>query len=218
MGWRKGRIMPRWLTHQWEFTTGREFEVDWFVLKKYLNFFKLIFLDGNLGPYPYESYKQWCGLSNHITKDLIEKLQPKSGRIDSVVNFTPQVDQNNRTLVDRDGLPILDRSEADAFGFSNGTFIKFSRFLNIFCITVGRCWWPADCTSAQRTVYAQDSSWILNELIKKSDTLTGLFGEFQFAYLAFVIGQVKGFDELDRKYKYLKRWWVRLIIGNKCYV
>jgi len=131
-------------------------------------------IDANLGPYPYESYKQWCGLSNHITKETIAKLQPKSGRIDSVVNFTPQVDENNRTQIDRDGLPILDRAEADSFGFS----------------LVGRCWWPADCTSAQRTVYAQDSSWILGELIKKSGSTTALFGEFQFAYLAFVIGQV----------------------------
>lgn len=81
---------------------------------------KTITPDANLGPYPYESYKQWCGLSNHITKETIAKLQPKSGRIDSVVNFTPQVDENNRTQIDRDGLPILDRAEADSFGFSLG--------------------------------------------------------------------------------------------------
>ena len=61
-----------------------------------------------------------------------------------------------------------------------------------YLLLVGRCWWPADCTSAQRTVYAQDSSWILGELIKKSGSTTALFGEFQFAYLAFVIGQVGG--------------------------
>ena len=77
-------------------------------------------LDPNLGPYPYESYKQWCGLSSHISDDLIRKLQPKSGRIDSVVNFIPIVDENNRTQVDKEGLPILDRQEADAFGFSSG--------------------------------------------------------------------------------------------------
>lgn len=77
-------------------------------------------LDSNLGPYPYESYKQWCGLSSHISDDLIRKLQPKSGRIDSVVNFIPIVDENNRTQIDKEGLPILDRQEADAFGFSSG--------------------------------------------------------------------------------------------------
>ena len=85
-------------------------------------YFRIPTKDQNLGSYPYESYKQWCGLSNRIDEKIIKKLQPKSGRIDSVVNFIPQVDENNRTQIDKDGLPILDRHESDAFGFSLGKF------------------------------------------------------------------------------------------------
>ena len=130
-------------------------------------------LDKNLGAYPYESYKQWCGLSNFITAPLIDQLQPKSGRIDSVVNFTPDVDENNRTKVDREGLPILHRDETDRFGFAD----------------IGRRWWPSDCTAQERTEYAQKSDWIFNHL-KEERGVAALKGEFQFAYLTFILGQV----------------------------
>lgn len=135
-------------------------------------------LDNNLGAYPYESYKQWCGLSNFITGSLIDQLQPKSGRIDSVVNFTPDVDENNRTKIDREGLPILHRDETDRFGFAD----------------IGRRWWPSDCTAQERTEYAQKSDWIFNHL-KEERGVAALKGEFQFAYLTFILGQVMiGFD------------------------
>ena len=54
---------------------------------------------------------------------------------------------------------------------------------------MGRRWWPLDCTPTQKSRYAQDSSWILDDLITTCGE-NGLKGEFQFAYLAFVIGQV----------------------------
>lgn len=135
-------------------------------------------IDANLGPYPYESYKQWCGLTNFISPAIISQLQPKTGRIDSVVNFRPDVDENNRTKTDREGLPILQRDDNDKFGF----------------VEIGRRWWPADCTAQERTKYAQNSEWIFNQLIDERGD-AGIKGEIQFAYITFILGQVMiGFD------------------------
>ena len=54
-------------------------------------------------------------------------------------------------------------------------------------------WWPKECTARERTNHAQDSSWLLSELIENL-TINGLLAEFQFAYLTFVVGQVtRGF-------------------------
>lgn len=64
-------------------------------------------MDGELAPYPIEEYKKWCGLSNLISKKALLRLDPKCGFVDSVCDYTPAVDENNRSKLDKDGLPIL---------------------------------------------------------------------------------------------------------------
>lgn len=44
-------------------------------------------MDRFLGPYPYENFKKWVSLTNHITKDLLERIQPKCKKISSVTEL-----------------------------------------------------------------------------------------------------------------------------------
>ena len=64
-------------------------------------------MDSELAPYPIEDYKKWCGLSNFISRDALKRLNPFCGFVDSVCDYTPKVDENNRSELDKDGLPIL---------------------------------------------------------------------------------------------------------------
>ncbi|CAI8012816.1 Protein AAR2 homolog [Geodia barretti] len=41
-------------------------------------------LDQGLGPYPYDTLKKWVSLSNHISQDLVTRIQPLSGKVTSV--------------------------------------------------------------------------------------------------------------------------------------
>lgn len=41
-------------------------------------------LDRHLGPYPFDVFSKWTALSDKITKDLIEKIQPPDGLVFSV--------------------------------------------------------------------------------------------------------------------------------------
>ena len=52
-------------------------------------------MDSFLGPYPHEKLKKWVSLTNHITKDLLERVQPKCKKISSVTEL-PQEPQHTR--------------------------------------------------------------------------------------------------------------------------
>jgi hypothetical protein len=45
-------------------------------------------LDTRLAPYPYDKYKQWFSLTQFIRVDLVERVQPESGRCFVALRFT----------------------------------------------------------------------------------------------------------------------------------
>ena len=71
---------------------------------------------------------------NFSTKEV--RLLPDCGFIDSVCDYVPKTDDQNRSEVDKDGVPILKiRQESK---------IKFSE------VSRGQ-WWPSDCTDRNET-------------------------------------------------------------------
>ena len=48
-------------------------------------------LDPSMAPYPYDSYKRWCGLSNNITSTDLTRLVPECGFIDAIVDYEAKV-------------------------------------------------------------------------------------------------------------------------------
>lgn len=130
-------------------------------------------MDSELAPYPIEDYKKWCGLSNFISRDALMRLNPFCGFVDSVCDYTPKVDENNRSKLDKDGLPILSQTPESRIQYT----------------AVSRQWWPENCSAQERSIHAQDSSWFLGQLLAKCGGVDDLLAELQYSYIVFVIGQ-----------------------------
>ena len=57
------------------------------------------------------------------------------------MSFRPDVDENNRTKIDREGLPILHRFEDDRFGFAEGEIFQafeLSALNKVIFVTTGK--------------------------------------------------------------------------------
>nr|XP_039269262.1 protein AAR2 homolog [Styela clava] len=145
-------------------------------------------LDKNLAPYPYDTLEKWVSLTDWINNDVMVKLQPENGKIQSVPelisesNVSPSgkemseesVKVPRSSAVDEDGLPILKPKP--------GTEIKFSM--------IPKQWYPPNATPHEISKHSVDSSYILGQIIKNSSQPEDLLGELQFAFICFVLGQV----------------------------
>jgi len=78
---------------RWNESSGQFEKVDPIVNQNIRTAENLKNLDRNLAPYPYDSYKRWCGLSSNITSTDLTRLLPKCGFIDAIVDYEPKVRQ-----------------------------------------------------------------------------------------------------------------------------
>ncbi|KAL4228697.1 a1-alpha2 repression [Mactra antiquata] len=149
-------------------------------------------LDQYLGPYPYDSYKKWVSLTNHITEDLIQHLQPQCGTIYSVAQFeSPCSNSKSRqaaltdkspTQASKDGLPDLTAIA--------GTEMQFSK--------IPKKRYPEGATPQEITKHSMDSSYMLETMLQSvyTDNIHSILGEIQFSFVCFLIGQV--YDAFDQ--------------------
>lgn len=139
------------------------------------------------------SYKKWISLTNHITSELIERLQPSSGKICSVMQVHSErsttesrraaaKSEHNDCDVDRDGLPAVHPIP--------GSEIHFSQF--------DMRQYPEGATPQEVTKYSMDPTFCLSQLLHTTfkDNEIGMLGEIQFAFICFLTGQVyDGFEQ-----------------------
>lgn len=163
-------------------------------------------LDKNLGPYPYESFKKWVSLSNHISPGVMNRLQPVTGKICSVTEFISESSNSKSrkaAAADSDGKtyksgtfsgeePSSDQdaeSKIPDMKTKPGTEIRFSTFPKRY---------KENATPAEITVGGMDSSFQLDSMLSTyySNDKTGLLGEIQFSFICFLIGQV--YDAFDQ--------------------
>lgn len=158
-------------------------------------------MDSSLGPYPYENYRSWFALSNHITEKTVERLRPENqyGRITGQAELvtmetemmenesglgcsSSQVDREHPTrirFVDEQGLPIMRIRP----GFE-------IRFCEVPLVSVDKRGFK---TEFDRTA---DLEQLLNSL---GGEWTELLAEIQFAFVCFLMGQVfEGFEQWKR--------------------
>jgi len=148
-------------------------------------------LDRYLGAYPYESYKKWISLSNHMTFRTVEKLQPENGKIYSVTQLQSQASttqsrkaeaealKNNgeaASCTDQDGLPYMETIKDSAL---NLTKIPNKKY-------------PEGASPQQITKYSMDHSYVLGTLLQTAydNNFEGILGELQFSFLCFMLGHV----------------------------
>ncbi|EFO27049.1 hypothetical protein LOAG_01429 [Loa loa] len=159
-------------------------------------------MDDGLAPYPFDTYRIWFSLSNHITEKTVERLRPENqysritGQAELVtleteimekedVHGHPSscVDRDHPTrirFVDEDGLPIMRIRE----GFQ----IRFTE-LPLHSVAVS--------VNSENSL---DRSCQLHKILVDLDgNWSEFLGELQFAFVCFLIGQVyEGFEQWKR--------------------
>ncbi|ELU14556.1 hypothetical protein CAPTEDRAFT_180519 [Capitella teleta] len=156
-------------------------------------------LDRFMGAYPYESYKKWVSLTNHMSSDLIHKLSPVSGRICSA----PPLESNPSDTASRMKSPPPPVSktrptERDLMDMKSipGSEIRFSE------ITSHK--FPVGSTPGEITRHLLDCSYSLRSLLDANypSDASLVLGEIQFAFVCFLVGQV--YDAFDQWKKLTK--------------
>lgn len=168
-----------------------------------------------LGPYPYEGYKKWVSLSNFITPELLNKLQPFNKRICSVTDFVSEVSNtqsrksrktSSSTKTSDDQNETKGSKEKDLQDSKEETEeptslkdaesrlpdMKVREESKIQFSKIPKQKYPPGCSPAEMTKYSIDSSYALGGILSSnySDNEMGILGEIQFAFICFLIGQV----------------------------
>lgn len=172
-------------------------------------------LDRFLGPYPYEGYKKWVSLSNFITPELLDKLQPQSKRICSVTDLVSEVSNtqsrklrktsgSTKTSEDQDETKVSkekdlqDNKEENAEptslkdAESRLPYMKVREESKIQFSKIPKQKYPPGCSPAEMTKYSIDSSYALESILCSNykENESKILGEIQFAFICFLIGQV----------------------------
>lgn len=155
-------------------------------------------MDTFLAPYPYDSYKKWVSLTKYITPDVMADLQPCCGSICSVAQFvsvasTSQSRKRDAELVvmEEEGskrqLRGENTSSLDAklpkMKTVKGTKIRYSK--------IPRQKYPDGASPAVISKFSMDSSYQLETVLeeKYKDSVSGILGEIQFAFICFLVCQ-----------------------------
>lgn len=160
-------------------------------------------LDQYLGPYPYESYKKWVSLTNHVTDDLLTQLQPKCGTITSVAQFESPLSNSEMRKKAAEKVTEEEQSKSNKISHVKGlptlttvagTELRFTE--------IPKQRYPEGASPQEITKHSMDSSYLLETLLKNVySNKSEILGEVQFAFICFLIGQV--YDAFDQ--------WKRLV-------
>lgn len=132
-------------------------------------------MDSFLGPYPYEHLKKWVSLTNHITEDLLERLQPACKKISSATELAQELSYT-RTK------PSMSESTISSIAHNPDAVIRFSE--------IPKQKFPEGASPAEISKHSMDSSYVLGNMISGMKDRKEIVGEFQFAFVCFLVGQV----------------------------
>jgi len=144
--------------------------------------------DRFLGAYPYETYKKWISLTNHISSDMIQKLQPLNKKIYSVAMFE-SVSTNSQTRAaqkenaEKNTGASEIKEDLPEMKHIHGTNINFTNLTKLIC--------PKGASPTEITKFNMDLSHHLDNLINNiyCDELN-ILGELQFCFIVFILCQV----------------------------
>uniref|UniRef100_A0A915Q0C9 Protein AAR2 homolog n=1 Tax=Setaria digitata TaxID=48799 RepID=A0A915Q0C9_9BILA len=159
-------------------------------------------MDDGLAPYPFETYRSWFSLSNHITEMTVERLRPENqysritGQAELVTLETEMmekegVDGHPSSCVDRDHpvrLRFVDEHGLPIMKIRRGFQIRFTE-LPLHSVTVSN--------NGENSL---DRSWQLHNILADlNGEWSEFLGELQFAFVCFLMGQVyEGFEQWKR--------------------
>ncbi|KAJ6217990.1 hypothetical protein RDWZM_009147 [Blomia tropicalis] len=136
-------------------------------------------LDSQLGAYQFDQYQTWVSLTDYISYELLAKINPICGRIYSASSlvYKPEKDGTIIPRVDKDGLPEMIISPEATIRFQ--------------CETPKRFLYPLNATPDEITKHSMDSTFTLESILQLpafANNEGNLLGEFQFAFISFLLG------------------------------
>ena len=130
-------------------------------------------LNPYLGPYPYEVMRKWVSLTDRLSEELVNNLQPLSGRICAFSDVIPEIEfrhtkdraeqpRNDTTCQSmREGLSRLPKMKQ-----REGTELRFS--------VIPKKTYPPGATPAEITQFSMDLSYALETVLEKNYELQPL--------------------------------------------
>ncbi|XP_072761899.1 protein AAR2 homolog [Anoplolepis gracilipes] len=149
-------------------------------------------LDRYLGPYPYETYKQWGELSSRITESLIARCSPLCGYVRSALELEHCSDASRPRGVSKESerkrrrsgrLTDEDKEEELLPNLKPkpGTELRLTEIPDKH--------YPDDATPSEITRHSLDSSYVLDAVLKKLREPIEIIGEMQLTFICFLAGQ-----------------------------
>ena len=107
-------------------------------------------MDSFLGPYPYEHFKKWVSLTNYITEDLLERVQPVCKKISSATELAQEPSHTTaKASVCEDTTSSIPRNPEAVIRFSEIPKQKF----------------PEGASPVEISKHSMDSSHVLGNII-----------------------------------------------------
>ncbi|XP_006611900.1 protein AAR2 homolog [Apis laboriosa] len=166
-------------------------------------------LDKFLGCYPYDIWKQWKDLTNHITPSLVERCSPICGFVRSALELEYCSDATrprggeSKPKKRRSGITVEEKEDEllPDMKPKPGTELRLSKIPNKQ--------YPDGASPTEITKYSLDSSYVLDIILNDLTLPIELIGEMQLTFVCFLVGQ-----SLDA-FEHWKKL-VSLICGADC--
>lgn len=159
--------------------------------------------DKYLGAYPYNEYKRWISLTNCISKDVINTLQPENKIISSGSSLIGKKFTMTRSpQIKKEKVEIFhvpkDLKEAE----KRLPEMQHEKFTNIRFSTIQEETFSKEVSPLELTAHHIDMSHRMDLFMKNQKEKfenwqpVNILGELQFAFVCFLIGQV--YDALEQ--------------------
>ncbi|XP_012259201.2 protein AAR2 homolog [Athalia rosae] len=147
-------------------------------------------LDQYLGPYPYDIWEQWKGLTTKVDAAVIERCTPVCGYIRSALELEncddasrPRGGETVQKRTRRSGLSAEDREQQllPQLKPRPGTELRLTKLPEKN--------YPDDATPAEVTQHSLDTSYALDAMLNQLKNPIEIIGELQLAFVCFLSGQ-----------------------------
>lgn len=149
-------------------------------------------LDEFLAVYAYTEWRRWISLTKHVTRMVLERLQPESCCIYSATPFEPL------NFCSRRGGDLASIDSQGGGGEDIRLSDKIKELLELKEVPECRIRYteipkkrhPSNATPAEVTKHGMDSSYVLESLLACWPHKEDLLGELQFVFVCFLVGHV----------------------------
>jgi len=173
-------------------------EIDEDKIAQYTKAVQSFQLDANLAPYDLRRYPAWQGLSSHVSPIVIQRLSPIGGNISALYEEEAPPQTDAEVALEKQLAEFKQQRKGKEQDTPSTTTTKPQR---CYYTPITRLVKRPGLSPAQLTALNMDKSPLLEEIMLSNrkgtdDDTTWLLGEFQYSFLAFLLGHsAQGFAQ-----------------------